>query len=214
MALFRFRFFLDVVLGSTTAVYLASMGISAVYIKESTEFANFVFHIGFFTSNIGVSRSLITLAISIERFVVSFLFSIFLQNVLLVGLLWQVGVSKSDACPPHALFLHYGGKSKLWRPNDILRKVQPTLFGFCAAGAARSARQPFWCRHGSLCSKEGSNPRGPRLSAHFASFLPLIHMVCGRHLTGTPLLTTIPHSSESARNHCRVFDLEPIDFKF
>ncbi|CCD67435.1 Serpentine Receptor, class BC (Class B-like) [Caenorhabditis elegans] len=80
MALFRFRFFLDVVLGSTTAVYLASMGISAVYIKESTEFANFVFHIGFFTSNIGVSRSLITLAISIERFVAVYFPILFLQK--------------------------------------------------------------------------------------------------------------------------------------
>ncbi|UMM32553.1 hypothetical protein L5515_006299 [Caenorhabditis briggsae] len=69
MALFYYRFTLDVILGALVAPSLLFAVLYSYFSSELSEYQNFIFYLSLPASNVGACRSIVTLSVAIERMV-------------------------------------------------------------------------------------------------------------------------------------------------
>ncbi|CAO4376929.1 unnamed protein product [Caenorhabditis nigoni] len=72
MALFYYRFLVDVILGAVTASYLMFVVMYSFFGNQLTEYHNFSFYLSLPSSNIGACRSIIVLSVAAERMVAAY----------------------------------------------------------------------------------------------------------------------------------------------
>ncbi|CCD67426.1 Serpentine Receptor, class BC (Class B-like) [Caenorhabditis elegans] len=79
MALFYFRFSVDVLQGSIVCVYLLFVIAYSLIPEELRKYHNLIFYLGFPSSNVDATRSMVSLAISMERVAAAYI-PIFFHN--------------------------------------------------------------------------------------------------------------------------------------
>ncbi|CAP38549.2 Protein CBR-SRBC-19 [Caenorhabditis briggsae] len=72
MALFYYRFTLDVILGALVAASLLFAVLYSYFSSELSEYQNFIFYLSLPASNVGACRSIVTLSVAIERMVAAY----------------------------------------------------------------------------------------------------------------------------------------------
>ncbi|CAB04682.2 Serpentine Receptor, class BC (Class B-like) [Caenorhabditis elegans] len=73
LVLFNFRFILDVMFGAMVTIYLTFVVVFAVFHEELAPLQNFFFYLGLPSSNLETARSIISLAIAVERVVAAYI---------------------------------------------------------------------------------------------------------------------------------------------
>ncbi|PIC23453.1 hypothetical protein B9Z55_017151 [Caenorhabditis nigoni] len=79
MALFYYRFTLDVILGALVAAFLLFVVMYSYFSSQLSEYQNFIFYLSLPASNVGACRSIVTLCVAIERMVAAYV-PIFFHN--------------------------------------------------------------------------------------------------------------------------------------